>query len=88
MASVIKSQSGSSGGKLYSNNVNNQNALRLESATSTSLDPRSSNQTFESRVIEQNASKILNIPHVDGLLVGGISLKLDEFWEVINASEK
>ncbi len=36
----------------------------------------------------QNASKILNIPHVDGLLVGGISLKLDEFWEVINASEK
>jgi triosephosphate isomerase len=36
----------------------------------------------------QNASKFLNIPHVDGLLVGGISLKLDEFWEVINASEK
>lgn len=33
-----------------------------------------------------NASQLLNLPHVDGLLVGGVSLKLDEFWKIINAS--
>ncbi len=36
----------------------------------------------------QNAPELLALPHVDGLLVGGVSLKLDEFWEVINASER
>lgn len=36
----------------------------------------------------QNAPDLLALPHVDGLLVGGVSLKLDEFWEVINASER
>jgi len=36
----------------------------------------------------QNASDLLNLPHVDGLLVGGSSLKLDEFWEIINASQR
>jgi len=36
----------------------------------------------------QVAADILNLPHVDGLLVGGVSLKLDEFWEVITASER
>lgn len=35
-----------------------------------------------------NASALLNLPHIDGLLVGGASLKLDEFWDVINASER
>lgn len=33
-----------------------------------------------------NAPDLLNLPHVDGLLVGGASLKLDEFWSIINAS--
>ncbi len=36
----------------------------------------------------KNADLFLNLPHVDGLLVGGVSLKLDEFWEVINASTR
>ncbi|HUX79889.1 MAG TPA: triose-phosphate isomerase [Alphaproteobacteria bacterium] len=36
----------------------------------------------------QNAPDLLALPHVDGLLVGGVSLKLDEFWEVINASKR
>jgi triosephosphate isomerase len=36
----------------------------------------------------QNASGILNLPHVDGLLVGGASLKPDEFWQIVNASER
>ncbi len=36
----------------------------------------------------QNAADLLKLPHVDGLLVGGVSLKLDEFWEVIEASER
>jgi triosephosphate isomerase len=35
-----------------------------------------------------NAAQFLNLPHVDGLLVGGASLKLDEFWQIINASER
>ena len=35
-----------------------------------------------------NAPDLLNLPHIDGLLVGGASLKLDEFWEIINASER
>ncbi len=39
-------------------------------------------------VSSQNAAEILSIPHVDGLLVGGASLKLDEFWDVINASKE
>lgn len=33
-----------------------------------------------------NAPSLLSLPHLDGLLVGGASLKLDEFWEIINAS--
>lgn len=33
-----------------------------------------------------NAPPILNLPHVDGLLVGGASLKLDDFWQIINDS--
>ena len=36
----------------------------------------------------QNASDILNLPHVDGLLVGGASLKPDEFWQIVNASDQ
>lgn len=36
----------------------------------------------------QNASGILNLPHVDGLLVGGASLKPDEFWQIVNGSER
>ena len=35
-----------------------------------------------------NASQILNLPHIDGLLVGGASLKLDEFWQIVNMSER
>ncbi len=35
-----------------------------------------------------NASHLLDLPHVDGLLVGGLSLKLDEFWEIITASQR
>lgn len=35
-----------------------------------------------------NAAQLLNLPHVDGLLVGGASLTLDEFWKIINASER
>ncbi len=35
-----------------------------------------------------NAPSFLNLPHVDGLLVGGVSLKLDEFWEIVNASTR
>lgn len=35
-----------------------------------------------------NAAEILSVPRVDGLLVGGASLKLDDFWEVINASKE
>lgn len=37
-------------------------------------------------VTSYNAPDLLNLPHVDGLLVGGASLKLDEFWNIINAS--
>ncbi|MBY0293529.1 MAG: triose-phosphate isomerase [Alphaproteobacteria bacterium] len=35
-----------------------------------------------------NSSPLLNLPHVDGLLVGGLSLRLDEFWEIITASQR
>ena len=35
-----------------------------------------------------NASEILDLPHVDGLLVGGASLKADDFWQIVNASER
>lgn len=35
-----------------------------------------------------NAAAILNLPHVDGLLVGGASLKPDDFWQIVNASER
>lgn len=35
-----------------------------------------------------NASQFLNLPHVDGLLVGGASLKIEDFWQIINASER
>jgi triosephosphate isomerase len=34
----------------------------------------------------QNATPILALPHVDGLLVGGVSLKLNEFWQIITDS--
>lgn len=36
----------------------------------------------------ENAPGLLNLPHVDGLLVGGVSLKMDEFWEIINSSHR
>lgn len=36
----------------------------------------------------KNAPDLLNLPHLDGLLVGGVSLKLEEFWQVINASQR
>lgn len=39
-------------------------------------------------VTTQNAAEILELPHVDGLLVGGASLKLEDFWKVINASTR
>lgn len=34
----------------------------------------------------KNAQELLSISTVDGLLVGGVSLNLEEFWEVINQS--
>jgi triosephosphate isomerase len=34
-----------------------------------------------------NAREILHIPNVDGVLVGGASLKADEFWTIAMASE-
>lgn len=39
-------------------------------------------------ITTENAADILEIPTVNGLLVGGVSLKLEEFWDVINASQK
>jgi triosephosphate isomerase (TIM) len=39
-------------------------------------------------VTAHNAPDLLKLPHLDGLLVGGASLKLDEFWGIINASER
>ncbi|MBI2708038.1 MAG: triose-phosphate isomerase [Proteobacteria bacterium] len=39
-------------------------------------------------VTSLNAPTLLNLPHLDGLLVGGASLKLDEFWEIISASSR
>ncbi len=37
-------------------------------------------------VTGRNAPAFLSLPHLDGLLVGGASLKVDEFWDIINAS--
>ena len=34
-----------------------------------------------------NASEILSLPHVDGLLVGGASLKVETFLPIINAAK-
>lgn len=34
-----------------------------------------------------NAPEILHLPNVDGVLVGGASLKADEFWAIAAASE-
>ena len=39
-------------------------------------------------VTAQNARDFLDLPHVDGLLVGGASLKLEDFWQIINASTR
>jgi triosephosphate isomerase len=39
-------------------------------------------------VNEKNAQEFLDLPHNDGLLVGGASLKANEFWEIINASQR
>jgi len=39
-------------------------------------------------VTAQNAAAILELAHVDGLLVGGASLKLEDFWQIINASTR
>lgn len=39
-------------------------------------------------VTSLNASALLNLPHLDGLLVGGASLKLDEFWDIMRASSR
>ena len=36
----------------------------------------------------ENAVEILGKPHVDGALVGGASLKLDSFADIISASPK
>lgn len=36
----------------------------------------------------KNAQPFLDIPHGDGLLVGGASLNLDEFWEIVNESTR
>jgi triosephosphate isomerase len=33
-----------------------------------------------------NAGEILHLPNVDGVLVGGASLKADEFWAIAQAS--
>ena len=33
-----------------------------------------------------NAKEILHLPHVDGVLVGGASLKADEFWAIAEAA--
>ncbi len=35
-----------------------------------------------------NAASFLDLPHVDGLLVGGASLKPDDFWQIVNASKR
>ncbi|MEB3702608.1 Triosephosphate isomerase [Candidatus Bealeia paramacronuclearis] len=37
-------------------------------------------------VTASNAKNILSLPHVNGVLVGGASLKLDDFWSIIEAS--
>lgn len=39
-------------------------------------------------VTAQNAKDFLELPHVDGLLIGGASLKLEDFWQIINASTR
>ena len=39
-------------------------------------------------VTPQNVSEFINLPHVDGLLIGGPSLKIDDFWTIVNASER
>ncbi|EKE10440.1 MAG: hypothetical protein ACD_16C00033G0002 [uncultured bacterium] len=39
-------------------------------------------------VTAQNAAAILELAHIDGLLVGGASLKLEDFWQIINASTR
>lgn len=36
----------------------------------------------------KNAPSFLDLPHNDGLLVGGVSLKLEEFWEIVNDSTR
>ena len=35
-----------------------------------------------------NASLFLSLPYVDGLLVGGASLRADDFWKIIMAAER
>lgn len=39
-------------------------------------------------VTAKNAKDFLDLPHVDGLLVGGASLNLEDFWQIINASTR
>lgn len=36
-------------------------------------------------VTPQNAVSILNLPNVDGVLVGGASLRIDDFWGIIKS---
>ena len=38
-------------------------------------------------VSKNNAKEIMKISNVNGVLVGGASLKLDEFWDIIQSSE-
>ncbi len=35
-----------------------------------------------------NAPALLSLPHLDGLLVGGASLKPEEFWEIVTSSRR
>ena len=39
-------------------------------------------------VNEKNAANIFDVPHVDGALVGGASLKYESFTAIINAAQE
>jgi triosephosphate isomerase len=39
-------------------------------------------------VTASNAPALLSLPNVNGLLIGGASLKFDEFWQIINVSKE
>ena len=56
----------------------------------SSLAARYPNHTllYGGSVNARNAAEILAIPHVHGLLVGGASLKAEEFWTIVEAAEE